>query len=122
MFGIGWSELIVIALAFLVFVGPKDLPKLMNRFGRLMRELSNASRELRNQLDAELREVPNPKEMARELADEAEELAKGPYGEIREIDAQLKRDLAEAAMEPRFEPKGEPETKRIGAGTDDHAG
>jgi sec-independent protein translocase protein TatB len=121
VFGISWSELLVIALALLVFVGPKDLPRLMQKLGRLMRELSNASRDLRNQIELEMRDLPKPTEIATSLVDEAEALAKEPYAEIRALDAQLKTDLGEPAQEPRFEPKQEGEKPRA-EGTADHAG
>ena len=129
MFGIGWSELIVIGLALLVFVGPKDLPRLMNRFGRLMRELSQASRDLRNQLDLELRDVPTPKDIVDDLTAETEAIVKGPYAEAKALDEELRREIAEAAPAdaalPRFEPKPEPAALPAAAGDppgDDHAG
>jgi Tat protein translocase TatB subunit len=39
MFDIGFSEWIVIAVAILVAVGPRDIPDVMFRFGRLMRRV-----------------------------------------------------------------------------------
>lgn len=96
MFGIGWSELLVIALAVLIFLGPKDLPRLLNRLGRLMREFQAAGRELRNQLDAEVGDVPTPKKIARELADEAGALTSGPYAEAKALDAQLREEIGKA--------------------------
>jgi sec-independent protein translocase protein TatB len=120
VFGIGWSELLVISLAVLVFLGPKDLPRLMNKLGRLMRELQVASRDLRNQLEVELEDVPSPKKIADDLAGEAESLVSGPYAEARELDAQLKRELEEA--KPRFEPEPAPPKPADGEGTGGHAG
>lgn len=38
MFNIGFSELLLIAVAALVAIGPKDLPQILFRFGRLMRQ------------------------------------------------------------------------------------
>ena len=37
MFGISWTELVLIALVALVVVGPKDLPKVLAILGRFMR-------------------------------------------------------------------------------------
>ncbi len=121
MFGISWSELLVIAVALLIFVGPKDLPRLMQRIGRMMRDLNNASRELRNQIEIELREVPKPRDLVGELKGDAESVAGGPYAEIRELDAQLRRDLKDATEQPRFEPTPEAE-KPADPGTGGHAG
>ncbi len=39
MFDIGFSELLLIAIAALVAIGPKDLPEILFRFGRLMRQV-----------------------------------------------------------------------------------
>jgi sec-independent protein translocase protein TatB len=123
VFDIGWSELLLIALAFLVFLGPKELPRMMQKVGRLARSLSDASRELRNQLDAELKDVPKPRDIADELSKEAEAIAAGPYAEIREMDEQLKRDLAAADPNaPRFEPAKALPEKAEPAAKDGHVG
>ena len=39
MFNIGFSELVVILLVALIFVGPKDLPKIGAFLGRSVRKL-----------------------------------------------------------------------------------
>ena len=39
MFGLGFFEILVIFLVVIVFVNPKDLPKLFRRIGRLVRQL-----------------------------------------------------------------------------------
>lgn len=49
MFGIGISELILIAVVALVVVGPKNLPLTLRAVGRAIREFQRASRELREQ-------------------------------------------------------------------------
>lgn len=104
MFGIGWTEFIVIALAFLIFLGPKEIPRVFNKLGRLMRELNAASRELRNQLEVEVRDIPTPQKIADEITAEMKAAAAEPYEEMRKLDAELKRDVgdleAEAAAEP----------------------
>ena len=104
MFGIGWTEFIVIALAFLIFLGPKEIPKVFNKLGRLMRELNEASRELRNQLEIEVRDLPTPQKIADEVGDEIAKAAGEPYAELRAVDAELKRDFEALDPRPRFEP------------------
>jgi len=104
VFGIGWTELIVIGLAFLIFLGPKEIPKVFNKLGKLMRELNETSRELRNQLEVEVRDLPKPREIADEIGDEVARAADEPYAEIRALDAELRREVAAPADEPRFEP------------------
>lgn len=39
MFGLGFVEILVILLVAIVFINPKDLPKLFRRLGRLVRQL-----------------------------------------------------------------------------------
>ena len=47
MFGISFTELILIAVIALLALGPKRLPAMMQTVGRAMRELRKATRELR---------------------------------------------------------------------------
>ena len=39
MFGIGWLELVVIAVLLLVIVGPKDLPLVLAKLGKVVRHI-----------------------------------------------------------------------------------
>jgi len=39
MFDVGFSEILLIAVVALVAIGPEDLPEMLFRFGRLMRQL-----------------------------------------------------------------------------------
>jgi Sec-independent protein translocase protein TatA len=56
MFGIGLPELILIAIAVLVFVKPKDLPNLGRKIGRLIREMKSMREEfLKNFTDSGMR-------------------------------------------------------------------
>lgn len=97
MFGIGWTELIVIALVVLVFVGPKNLPPLLRKVGGIMSELKSASRELRNQLDAEVRDLDiSPKDMVREIEDDVRKAAEDPYEEARRADREIRDSLRSA--------------------------
>ncbi|MEI7973254.1 MAG: Sec-independent protein translocase protein TatB [Bdellovibrio sp.] len=53
MFNLGWTEILLIAVIALVFIGPKQLPDLARALGRFMSELRRSS----NSLTAEFREV-----------------------------------------------------------------
>lgn len=50
MFGIGFGELMVIAVIVLIAVGPKRLPAMMKTVGKGMREVRKASTELRRSI------------------------------------------------------------------------
>jgi len=59
MFGIGWTELLIIAIVAIVVVGPKDLPRLMRTFGHYAGKLRRMANEFKQQAmrETELVEV-----------------------------------------------------------------
>ncbi len=52
MFGIGFSELLVIAVVAIVFVGPKRLPEVMKQLGRFFVHARRMSNEVRSTFDS----------------------------------------------------------------------
>lgn len=71
MFGVGFLELIIIAVFALVFVGPKRLPEVMKQAGRLFVHLRRTTNEVRATFEQVIREAED--ELRRE---EAESLRK----------------------------------------------
>ena len=59
MFDLGWQELFVIGTVALIVVGPKDLPKLLNRAGKIFGKIKQISREFYDQINetAEIEEI-----------------------------------------------------------------
>jgi len=53
MFGIGFGEMLVIAVILLIAVGPRQLPSLMKTVGKGLREVQKASGELRRTVGIE---------------------------------------------------------------------
>jgi Tat protein translocase TatB subunit len=60
MLGIGFGEFVVLAVVLLIAVGPKAMPQLMRTVGKGLREVRQATRDLRAQtgIDELLRDVP----------------------------------------------------------------
>ena len=71
MFDMGWAELLLVAVLAIVFVGPKDLPRLMRTLGQYAAKMRGMAREFQNSFE----------ELARES--ELEELRK-QVAEMRE--------------------------------------
>src|SRR3954467_13226059 len=56
MFGINYSELLVIAMVALVVIGPKDLPRVMRQVGRFIGKAQGMARHFRSGIDTMIRE------------------------------------------------------------------
>jgi len=63
MFDLGWQELFVIGTVTLIVVGPKDLPRLLNRVGKVLGKIKQVAREFYDQINetAEIEELNNLK-------------------------------------------------------------
>ena len=57
MFGIDSSELAVVAILAMIFIGPKDLPKVMRTLGRFAGKARATSRHFKSGVKAMLREA-----------------------------------------------------------------
>lgn len=51
MFGLSFSELIVILVVAILVVGPQDLPRVVRSVGRFLRGISALGQEVRRQVD-----------------------------------------------------------------------
>lgn len=81
MFGIGFFELIIIAIVALVVVGPKRLPEVMKQAGRLFVHLRRTANDVRSSFEHVIREAEE--EIRRE---EAESIRKAlqPVQDVRQ--------------------------------------
>ena len=66
MFDIGWSEMMVIGIVALVFVGPKDLPKMFRTVGEFTGKARGMAREFQRAMEAAAKES-GADEMTRDL-------------------------------------------------------
>ncbi len=71
MFGIGATELVLILVLALIFIGPEKLPEVARTFGRTYRELQNALESIkrdfveagdsiRHEIESSAKEAPPP--------------------------------------------------------------
>jgi sec-independent protein translocase protein TatB len=57
MFDIAWSELLLIAIVALIFIGPKELPHLLHSLGRMAAKARRTADDFRRQFDDSVREA-----------------------------------------------------------------
>lgn len=57
MFEISWSELLILGVVTLIFVGPKELPALFRTLGKYVGAIKRHASEFRVQFDDAMREV-----------------------------------------------------------------
>src|SRR5579883_1544517 len=57
MFDIAWSELLLIAVLALIFIGPKELPHVLNNLGRMTAKLRRSADEFRRHFEESMREA-----------------------------------------------------------------
>ncbi len=72
MFEISWSELLILAVVTLIFVGPKDMPVFFNTLGRYMGAIRRQANEFRRHFEDAMREAEFERinEEVRQLGDE----------------------------------------------------
>jgi sec-independent protein translocase protein TatB len=89
MFGLGFSELIILAIVGLVFIGPKQLPEVMKGVGRFFREITNAKEEFKQTVDQDesLRSI-------RKSVDDIKDSVQNKVEDIKsDIKGQVDKDL-----------------------------
>jgi sec-independent protein translocase protein TatB len=104
-------EFIVIALVLLIVVGPRRMPEMLSKGARLMAQLRTASRDLRNQIDAELVDIRDVRsDIRKELVERADRLYAG-VAEAEDDAKQAKVDIRRSVLELRDDLKkaGTPE-------------
>ena len=51
MFGLGWTEMLVIGVVALIVIGPKDLPVLMNRMGKFVSSIRRMGSDFQREIN-----------------------------------------------------------------------
>jgi sec-independent protein translocase protein TatB len=102
-FGVGYTELLVIAVVALLVVGPKDLPKLLRHLGRFTASVRRMAAEFQRHLDEVAREADVDK-----VTSEIREATRFDLGEadMRKAAADLRSALENTA--PAADPHAPP--------------
>lgn len=115
--GLGWQEMVVIAMVAIIIIGPKDLPGVLRSVGKWTRKARSLAGEFQSGLDdmvreAELDEAKKTLDTAKNFnINKAVEDAVDPTGEMKK-EADSVREAAQ----------GEPEAEnKIGAASSDVA-
>jgi sec-independent protein translocase protein TatB len=104
MFDFSWSELLLIGIVALVFIGPKELPGVLRTLGQWMAKVRRMATEFQNQFQDAMREA--------ELADLKKEVdsmaaqasAYDPTAELRKDMANAEREIETALAVPSSDP------------------
>ncbi len=104
-FGLGTSELLLIAMVALIVVGPKELPGLLRTLGRWMGYLKSLAADFQSHLD-ELTKESGVKDVRKDVEESLEELSIEDLDrEFKEMEAELRQQLAAGAEQPGHAPK-----------------
>ena len=56
-FGVGYTEMFVIAVVAIIVIGPKDLPKVLRALGKTVAKMRGMAREFQGHLDSAMKET-----------------------------------------------------------------
>jgi Tat protein translocase TatB subunit len=93
VFGIGWTEFVLVALVLLIFVGPKHLPGMLKKFVEIIGELKSASREFRNQIEEEIGDVESPSKIVRDVGRDLIQDMPSPYEEMHNAEQATQKEV-----------------------------
>ena len=108
MFGIGWSEFILVALVLLIFVGPKHIPGMLRKFGTIINELRMASRDLRNQIEVEVGDLESPSKMVRDIGNDLIKDIPSPYEELEKAEREIEQETKKIVDSVTHDEQGQP--------------
>jgi sec-independent protein translocase protein TatB len=95
MFGFSWSEILIIGVVALVFIGPNDLPRAMKTAARWMSAGRKLAREFQGHVDDLVREAELD-----ELRDQARKLAMTPLTQHLETFVDPDKEIAKGLAPP----------------------
>jgi sec-independent protein translocase protein TatB len=94
MFGIGWTEMLLIGVVALIVIGPKDLPVVMNRLGKAV----NAIRRMGSEFQREINKATG--------LDEIRDLRKSITEPLKQTAAEIRNEFNKPLPGGGFAPSG----------------
>ena len=110
MFGLGWSEMVVVGIVALIVIGPKDLPGLFKTMGEftgkargMAREFSRAMNQAANEsgvndVSKTIKAATNPAKFGTDKLKEAAGITKGPATQALSEERQAMKEKMSDAM------------------------
>jgi sec-independent protein translocase protein TatB len=102
MFDFSWSEILVIGIAALIFIGPKELPGVLRAAGQWMGKIRRMAGEFQNQFQEALREaeLADLKKEVDEMSAHAASMSNfDPVGVVRKEMEGARRDIEASLTE-----------------------
>lgn len=110
MFGVDSSELVLVAILALIFIGPKDLPNALRTVGRWVGQVRGMARHFQSGIDAMMREA-ELEEMEKKWREENERIMR-EYPALMEQKAAAEQAPAAQADDQPALPLDPPQDKR----------
>ncbi len=107
MLDLGWSELLIIGVAALIVVGPKDLPKMLRTLGQYAGRAKGIAREFQRSMDEAARQADL--EELKDVKDSLDDLRQEQYKMQREMGQSFLEGSSKTkkTVNPMTEPKSD---------------
>lgn len=91
MFGIGFTEAIILGIVVMIFLGPDQLPNVLKGFGKFFREIQKARDEFNRSVDRdeELKKIRHSMRQVKDVVD----------GQVQSVKKGFEEDLKRLAQE-----------------------
>ena len=86
MFGIGLTEMIIIAVVALIFIGPDKLPGVLRSIGKGLVELKRATSDVRSTMQEEMQKIEEEIEL-KEVRESAQDFKNELGGVANKVDS-----------------------------------
>jgi len=99
-FGVGYSELFVLALVAVIVIGPKDLPRVLRVFGQFMNKARRMAGEFQTHVDAAMKDS-GVGDLRKDVADLRKDFD-GPKGAVSKL--MSTPNIAPPVISPNYNP------------------